>query len=494
MSGSLKALEAEIRRDLIRLNYPPANWPLAVETPGGEPVLDVLIVGAGMFGQTAAFALIRDGVRNLSIIDRAPAGREGPWVTYARMTTLRSPKHLTGPDLGIPSLTFRAWYVAQHGEAGWSALYKIGREDWQLYLLWIRYLTGIPVKNDTTLRSLLPGPGGLLRAELDGPGGTQSLLARQVVLASGRDGTGGPNIPAFPSMPNGITPALRATGRVFHSSDAIEFADFAGRRIAVLGASASAFDNAGAALEAGASVAMFARRATLPQVNKTRGMVFTGFLRGFALLDDAMRWRFLTYTAAEASPPPHESVMRCERQPGFRLQLGASWLDVAADASGVTITTAADGAQRFDAAIFGTGFTVVPARQPGLEAFHDSMMLWRDRVPEAEAARWPTLAGQPYLGLGFELTARDPITAPVTARALARVRLLGSAAATSHGILSGDIPAVATAAVNLARAIGAALFIEDAERHYSAIVAFEESELATTPYFIPAKGREPPRS
>jgi hypothetical protein len=31
------------------------------------------------------------------------------------MLTLRSPKQLIGPDLGVPSLTFRAWYEAQHG-------------------------------------------------------------------------------------------------------------------------------------------------------------------------------------------------------------------------------------------------------------------------------------------------------------------------------------------------------------------------------------------
>ena len=55
----------------------------------------------------------------------------------------------------------------------------------------------------------------------------------------------------------------------------VDFGRFRGRRIAVLGANASAFDNAGTALEAGvATVTMFARRAFLPQVNKTRGMVF----------------------------------------------------------------------------------------------------------------------------------------------------------------------------------------------------------------------------
>ena len=48
---------------------------------------------------------------------RSPKDFEGPWATTARMETLRSPKQLTGPALGLPALTFRAWYEAQFGTA-----------------------------------------------------------------------------------------------------------------------------------------------------------------------------------------------------------------------------------------------------------------------------------------------------------------------------------------------------------------------------------------
>jgi len=116
----LEALAVEARRDFERMLFPAANWVPPVEAPDGRAALDVLIIGGGMCGQTAAFALARDGVRNIRVIDRAPRRREGPWGTYARMDTLRSPKHLTGPDLGFPALTFRAWYEAQHGADGWQ--------------------------------------------------------------------------------------------------------------------------------------------------------------------------------------------------------------------------------------------------------------------------------------------------------------------------------------------------------------------------------------
>lgn len=57
-------------------------------------------------------------------------GKEGPWVTYARMVTLRTPKHLTGLDYGMPSLTFQAYYEARFGAEAWARLDKIPRELW----------------------------------------------------------------------------------------------------------------------------------------------------------------------------------------------------------------------------------------------------------------------------------------------------------------------------------------------------------------------------
>src|SRR6478609_6353293 len=150
MKQGLKALENEAKRDLQRLNWPAPNWVIAQPAA----TLDVLVVGGGMCGQTAAFALMREGVRNFRIVERKGAGLEGPWTTFARMDTLRSPKHLTGPDLGVASLTFRAWYEAQHGEDGWNALHKVGRVDWRDYLLWVRDTVGLAVENGVSLLSV----------------------------------------------------------------------------------------------------------------------------------------------------------------------------------------------------------------------------------------------------------------------------------------------------------------------------------------------------
>ena len=125
--------------------------------PDGKPALDVLIVGAGQSGLAIAFALMRAQVDNILVIDRAEYGREGPWLTYARMRTLRSPKDYTGPDLDVPSLTYQAWHEARFGADSWNALELIPRELWAEYLLWMRRDDrAFPVRNGLEAIDIAP--------------------------------------------------------------------------------------------------------------------------------------------------------------------------------------------------------------------------------------------------------------------------------------------------------------------------------------------------
>ncbi|MFN0304845.1 MAG: FAD/NAD(P)-binding protein [Burkholderiales bacterium] len=479
----LERLAAEVRRDLGCLNYPPADWLSAIASPDGTPLLDVLIVGGGMCGQTTAFALLREGITNIRIIDRAPRGLEGPWATYARMETLRSPKHVIGPDLGVPSLTFRRWYEAQFGDEGWDALYKIPRLAWRDYLLWLRGVLALRIDNEIRLVSLKPEHDSV-QAELAGPSGTEVIRARRVVLAMGRDGSGAPRWPEFPSFDR-----RAAQGRVFHAADEIDFSSLAGARIGVLGAGATAFDNGATALEAGAAkVTLFARRPVLPQINKSKWAAFPGFQHGFVALPDALRWRFLTYIQDEQVPPPHETVLRCDRHSGFSLRLGEPWLDLLASTSDVSVTTPL-GTYRFDVAIIATGFDIDLANRPEIAAFRDEIQLWRDHVTADEANRFPEAARNPYLGAGFELLARDP----GATSALGRIHVFNGGSTMSHGQLAGDIPGLATGAVRLAIAIARGLFVESSARLYAALQAFDDRELEPTRYFVPVNRSSHPR-
>lgn len=473
---ALARLARDARADLARLNFPPPNWVPPASGPCGEPVLDVLVVGAGMCGQTAAYALLREGIANLRVVDRAARGEEGPWGTYARMVTLRSPKHLTGPDLGVPSLTFRAWYEAQHGDAGWAALHKVGRLDWRDYLLWVRDTVGLRVDNGVALEAV-EDEGGLLRARLRSARGSETVLARKLVLALGRDGSGAPRWPEFASLRRDDP---LAAGRVFHSADAIDFESLRGRHVGVLGAGASAFDNAACALEAGARVTLFARRDFLPQVNKSKWTSFPGFFRGYEALDDGRKWRFYTYIFDEQVPPPWETVRRCDAHAAFTLRLATPWLDVQPRGDGVRVKTPA-GEQDFDAVIFGTGFDVDLLERPELARYAGAIDTWARHVPPEQAARHPEAARFPYLGAGFELRA----SAEAHAQALAGIHLFNWGSTMSHGALAGDIPGLAIGAGRLAQSIARDLFVADADPHWQRLQSLEEPELLPTRWYVP---------
>src|SRR3954465_2677687 len=180
--SSLAGLEARFGRDLELLTLAPAkDWLEPRVHPRHGPVLDVAIIGAGMAGLAAAFALKCLGVRNPKVFDRAPPGFEGPWVTTARMETLRSPPELTGPAFAFSSLTFRAWFEAQFGGAAWAALYRIPRAQWMEYLRWYRSMIAVPIENGVELIDL-GGDGDMVILTLRSARATQTVAARRVVL------------------------------------------------------------------------------------------------------------------------------------------------------------------------------------------------------------------------------------------------------------------------------------------------------------------------
>ena len=474
----LEAAERIARHDLARLNYPAANWVPERFAPDGKRVLDVLVVGAGMCGQTAGWNLLREGIRNIRVIDQATYRHEGPWNTTARMPILRSPKHLIGPDLGVSSLTFRAWYEAQHGSAGWEALYKVKRLDWMDYLLWVRKVVDLPVENGVALTNLEPAERYLKATLSTG----ETISVRRVVLANGRDGAGGFKWPDFPSFdPND----RKRTGKAFHTLEEIDFGKFTGKRVGVLGVLATAVDNAATALEAGArEVICYARRPHLPQVNKSKGVSFPGFQRGQAMLDDDWRWKIYTYMLAAGSPPPHESVLRVQKMPGFSFHFAEPWLDMIVEGAGVTVKTT-KATEHFDVVLLGTGFDVDMARRAELAAFVPNIKLWGDvRSPE-EADENPDAALYPYLGRGFELMEKEPGRTPL----LGNIHVFNWGSILSHGPLAGDIPGLFVGSPRLTQAISHSLFRADMAQHVQNMFNQEDPELAPTNYFVPRDRR-----
>ncbi|AVQ85603.1 SidA/IucD/PvdA family monooxygenase [Variovorax sp. PMC12] len=463
----LPALEARLRQDLSWLGLPAKRW-VPPNPAHGDALLDVAIVGGGMAGLALLATLKHLGV-HARIYDRSPAGFEGPWATTARMETLRSPKELTGPALGLPALTFRAWFEAQWGLAAWDALDKIPRLQWAEYLRWYRRVLELDVRNEQQVRAVLPRADGVVQldlADLAAGGGHYSVQARHVVLATGRDGLGGAWVPDWAaSLPR---------DRWAHSSERWDAESLRGKRVAVVGGGASAMDAAASALEAGAArVDLLIRRADLPRVNKGKGAGSPGMVHGFWQLPDEWKWRIRHYINVQQVPPPHGSTLRVSRHANAHFQLGTPVLGAAQRPDGALRLDTAKGPLAADFVVFSTGFRTDWALRPEFAAFSSQVRVWQDRFAPPEGMADSELAESPDLGPLFEFQQKTPGACP----GLERVHCFNYAASLSHGAAAGDIPQITDGAQRLARGLAARLLGEDAGQHFAAMQRYAEPEL-----------------
>lgn len=402
----LTALEARIRQDLLCLDYPAKTWvePITADVDG--PVLDCALIGGGQFGAALAFGLKREHVGNIMVYDRGPQGFEGPWMSFARMDMLRTPKDLTGPDLGVGSLTFRAWYEAQHGREGWDKLNRIPRPVWMDFLRWYRRVLELPVQNDTEVVAVEPVSDKLFKLTMNHAGKTQTVHARTVVFCSGAEGSGARVVPGF------IRDVLPAH-LYAHTNDAIDFGRLKGKRVGILGAGASSFDNAATALEQGAAEAHVCfRREQMPTQNPRRWMEFSGFLAHYPELSDAERWAYMHRLYDISQPPPEPTFRRATALPGFHLHPGTPWNKVNATADGQVEVQTPKGTMHFDFVIAGTGIAVDLSLRPEFAGMLPAMALWRDRYEPPANLRDDRLGGFPYLGRYCDVQEKTPGAAP----------------------------------------------------------------------------------
>ena len=457
----LERHEARVRHDLECLAFP-GPWLAPQTSAAGEPVFNVIIVGGGQCGLAAAFGLMREGVTDVLVLDENPQGAEGPWVTYARMVTLRTPKHLTPIDFGIPSLTCRAWWEAQYGPRSWDALGKIPKEDWMRYLCWYRALLGIPVRNDARVERIEPIGDGLHRVHV---AGAAALVARKVIMATGIQGGGEWHTPTF------IRDALPPS-RYGHTADAIDFNRLQGKRIGILGGGASAFDNAQHALKCGAgSVEVFMRRQDLPRINPIRHLERSGILRHFPLLDDARKYRVIDHFLRMNQPPTNDTFTRATAFPNFALHLGAGWQAVLETEQGVRVETAA-GAFEFDFLLLSTGIRNDVALRPELGAVADDILLWRDRHVAPAGEGNAMIDEHPYLGPAFELTGRSPA-------GQARVHglfVFNYSALVSLGLSASALSGLKTALPRLVAGVTGQLFLDRQDALIEDYLRYDEVE------------------
>ncbi|MBV8625852.1 MAG: NAD(P)/FAD-dependent oxidoreductase [Herbaspirillum sp.] len=476
--AGLAALEARVRQDLEWLALPGKSWTPDLERDG-QPVIDVAIIGGGQAGMAASVALTHLGIANV-IYDQSPKDFEGPWATTARMETLRSPKTLTGPALGFPALTFRAWFEAQFGLAAWDALDKIPRLQWMDYLRWFRRVMKLDIRNEHRVLAVQPRADGIVALRLQSPAGELTVLARRVVLATGRDGLGGPALPPLA--------AQLPRERWAHSSNVFDYASLKGKRVGVIGGGSSAMDSAATALEEGAArVDLLIRRRELPRINKGKGSGNPGLVNGHQQLPDAWKWRIRHYVNVQQVPPPSGSTRRVSRFANARFLLGTTIEKVDVNNDGSLLLQTNRGPLALDFLFFSTGFKIDWSIRPEFKDIAPHVLNWSDRYTPPAGEEDQELADSPYLGPVFEFQQKTPGGLP----GLERVHCFNYAAAASHGSVSGDIPAISDGAYRLAQGIASLMYSEDVDYHYRNIQAYAEPELegdewTESPWELPA--------
>lgn len=467
---TLAELELMVRRDLDMTRYPAKAWVLPRQGPDGRRALDALIVGGGQAGLSAAFGLLQQRVTNILVVDENPEGEEGPWATYARMPTLRTQKETGGIELGLPSLSFRAWFEVQHGRRAWDDLYKIPTDAWAQYLRWYRRILDIPLRNDCRLARFAPADGGLIAATLERGGRRSTVWTRTLVLATGIEGNG---VRYTPSFVTGNLPPDRWA----HTHQAIDFARLTGRRVAVLGGAASAFDNAVMAADYGAlEVHLFHREQAVRAANPLGWGEFNGYLAHFPDLPLLDRWRFTRQFKRFKSGPPVATIARANSLPNLHIHPGTAWSAAAMEKGAVRID-ATDGPLRVDFVILGTGYqTDMTVREEFAEHL-PVIALWGDVFAPPPGEEDAALAASPYLGSHFEMQEKTPGTAPW----LNAVFNFSRGAQMSMGAMPIGLSGIKFGVPRLVHGVTKRLFVADADAYFAGMLAWQDSDQAAEP-------------
>jgi cation diffusion facilitator CzcD-associated flavoprotein CzcO len=465
MSDALDALAARARRELAMMAYPARPWVHPLRHPSGTHVHDVAIVGAGQSGMAAALALRREGVTNLVLLDRSPAGLEGPWETYARMRELRTPKISVGLETGIPSLSAQAWYEAKHGVAAWAAIQRVPRHEWMAYLRWYRSVVDLPIRNETAVTGITPDQD-VLALDVRSTAGNETILARRVVLATGFDGNGRWAIPEF--IERAVPP-----DRLVHSNTVFDLGRMAGKRVGILGHGASAFDLAAAALDAGAkSVDLCYRREHVPTINPHRWLEYPGLLAHYPELADSLRWEIAHHFDTVDQPPTQRAFDEAHARRGFRRHPASPWEAVRTEGDVVRVRTP-QGELAFDFIVASTGSMPALAARPELGPLASKVALWSERYSPPAALAHDVLGRYPYLGEDYRLLARDP----ADARAIERIHAYSFAAYVSQGPHSTSISGHKYSLPRLVRGITRSLLAEQTNTLLAQLRAYAEPEL-----------------
>ena len=236
----------------------------------------------------------------------------------------------------------------------------------------------------------------------------------------------------------------------------------------MIGAGASAFDNAAAALEAGATVDLLCRRDSPQVVQPYRWLTFAGFLRHLSDLDDAWRWRFMRAVLSMREGFPQATWDRCARHAGFVLREGAPVLDARATPAGIVLDTPGGPIEVPISWSRRPGSRPISRPGPSSPASPATSRPGRTATVRPPARRTNGSDACPYLAPDYAFTEREPGLTPWTAD----IHLFAIASTMSFGPSGSSINAMTTAVPKLVSGLTRGLFKADLGRHWASFQAY----------------------
>jgi cation diffusion facilitator CzcD-associated flavoprotein CzcO len=333
----------------------------------------------------------------------------------------------------------------------------------------------VPVRNGVTAGAIAPArtDDGLPCLSVQTSDGV--MHARKVVIATGQEGVGAWWMPEFVAA---LPAALRA-----HASEDIDFAALRGKVVAVLGAGASAFDNAATALEAGAAaVHLFCRRAEPMIVQPYRWLTFAGFLKHMHQMPDEWRWRFMSTILGMREGFPEDTYTRVMAFPNFTMHVGRSWTAARVEVGRPVVATPR-GDFTADYLICGTGVRMDPRAVSELAHCADNIAQWHDRYTPPPAEANERLGCFPYLAADSSFVEKRPGETPW----LRDVHLFGIGTTMSFGPAGSSINALSIAAPRVAAGVTRGLFEADLPRLYEDLLAYDVPQVMLDPARIAAE-------
>jgi len=254
-----------------------------------------------------------------------------------------------------------------------------------------------------------------------------------------------------------------------HNADPIDFAALKGQRVAVIGAGASAFDNAATALEQGAAeVHLLCRRDEIQVIQPYRWLTFRGFLRHLSEMNDEWRWRFMHKVLSLREGFPQATFDRCAKHEAFTLHLGSPVTAARMEGEVVVLSTPKDEVA-VDFVIVATGIAVDFSVRPELARFAGNIARWSDRYTPPVETTDERLGRFPYLGEDYAFQERIAgETSWIT-----DIHLFSIASTMSFGASGSSINAMTTAVPKLVHGLTRGLFQADLAHHWASLEAYD---------------------